>query len=91
MLETIIFLIATLFFVSIGIFLLWVKDVPFAVLCFSFAISVGILFYASIDNLINSDPHRTLTIKDIKEYQIDSTIIISGTDTTKTFTITYFK
>lgn len=57
---------------------------------FSVAV-IGILLNYSIDKLNNPEHHQTLTIREIKEYQIDSTTIISGDDTTKTYTITYFK
>lgn len=58
---------------------------------FSVAVIIGILLNYSIDKLNNPERHQTLTIREIKEYQIDSTTIISGTDTTKTYTTTYFK
>ena len=58
---------------------------------FSVAVIIGILLNYSIDKLNNPERHQTLTIREIKEYQIGSTIIISGTDTTKTYTTTYFK
>ena len=58
---------------------------------FSVAVIIGILLNYSIDKLNNPEHHQTLTIREIKEYQIDSTTIISGDDTTKTYTITYFK
>lgn len=58
---------------------------------FSVAVIIGILLNYSIDKFNNPEHHQTLTIREIKEYQIGSTTIISGTDTTKTYTITYFK
>ena len=58
---------------------------------FSVAVIIGILLNYSIDKLNNPEHHQTLTIREIKEYQTDSTTIISGTDTTKTYTTTYFK
>ena len=58
---------------------------------FSVAVIIGILLNYSIDKLNNPEHHQTLTIREIKEYQIDSATIISGTDTTKTYTTTYFK
>ena len=34
---------------------------------------------------------QTTIVKDIKEFSIDSTLTISGADTTKTYTLTYWK
>ena len=34
---------------------------------------------------------QTTIVKDIKEFSIDSTLTISGVDTTKTYTLTYWK
>ena len=86
-----ILLISILILVVSGILFLWIKEVPFALLCFFLIIPYGILLHASINKLTNPDFYQTLTIREVKEYQIDSTIVISGTDTIKTYTITYFK
>ena len=91
MAEIIIYSIFILILVSIGVIFLLVGEGPVAGFCFSVAVIIGILLNYSIDKLDNPEHHQTLTIKEIKEYQIDSTIIISGGDTTKTYTITYFK
>ena len=91
MAEIIIYSIFILILVSIGVIFLLVEEGPVAGFCFSVAVIIGILLNHSIDKLDNPEHHRTLTIREIKEYQIDSTIIISGDDTTKTYTITYFK
>ena len=34
---------------------------------------------------------KTTIVKDIKEFSVDSTLTISGADTTKTYTLTYWK
>ena len=34
---------------------------------------------------------QTTIVKDIKEFSVDSTLTISGVDTTKTYTLTYWK
>ena len=34
---------------------------------------------------------KTTIVKDIKEFSVDSTLTISGVDTTKTYTLTYWK
>lgn len=91
MLEIIIFSISILILVSLGFLFLWVKESSLALFCFSFVIPCVILLHRSIDKPDNPGSRRTLTISGIKEYQIDSTITILGIDTTKTYTITYFK
>ena len=91
MVDIIIYSIFVLILVSIGVIFLLVEEGSVAGFCFSIAVIIGILLNYSIDKLNNPEHHRTLTIREIKEYQIDSTIIISGTDTIKTYTITYFK
>ena len=46
---------------------------------------------------VNLDMHnesqeiQTTIVKDIKEFSVDSTLTISGVDTTKTYTLTYWK
>ena len=37
------------------------------------------------------EPINTTIVKDVKGYQIDSTIVINGIDTTKTYVLTYWK
>lgn len=37
------------------------------------------------------EPINTTIVKDVKGYQIDSTIVINSTDTTKTYVLTYWK
>ena len=59
------------------------------------AILVGINTYILIDNIneLNNPQHEVEThvVKNIKEYYVDSTTVINGADTTKTYTITYIK
>ena len=45
----------------------------------------------NIDKYIESQETQTTIIKDIKEFSVDSTLTISGTDTTKTYILTYWK
>ena len=42
---------------------------------------------------INNEPQeiQTTIVKDIQGFSIDSTLTISGADTTKTYTLTYWK
>ena len=46
---------------------------------------------------VNLDMHnesqeiQTTIVKDIKEFSVDSTLTISGADTTKTYILTYWK
>ena len=49
------------------------------------------LLKLNIDKYIESQETRTTIIKDIKEFSVDSTITISDADTTKTYTLTYWK
>ena len=53
-------------------------------------INVLLLKY-NIDKYIESQETQTTIIKDIKEFSVDSTLTISGADTTKTYTLTYWK
>lgn len=53
-------------------------------------INVLLLKY-NIDKYIESQETKTTIIKDIKEFSVDSTLTISGADTTKTYTLTYWK
>ena len=45
----------------------------------------------NIDKYIESQETQTTIIKDIKGFSVDSTITISGVDTTKTYILTYWK
>ena len=49
------------------------------------------LLKLNIDKYIESQETKTTIIKDIKEFSVDSTLTISGADTTKTYTLTYWK
>ena len=49
------------------------------------------LLKLNIDKYIESQETQTTIIKDIKEFSVDSAITISGADTTKTYTLTYWK
>ena len=53
-------------------------------------INVLLLKY-NIDKYIESQETQTTVIKDIKEFSVDSTLTISGADTTKTYILTYWK
>lgn len=59
------------------------------------AIIVGVNTYCLIRNInkINNpqDEVKTYVVSNVKEYYIDSTIVINGADTTKTYIITYLK
>ena len=49
------------------------------------------LLKLNIYKYIESQETQTTIIKDIKEFSVDSTLTISGADTTKTYTLTYWK
>ena len=53
-------------------------------------INVLLLKY-NIDKYNESQETKATIIKDIKEFSVDSTLTISGADTTKTYTLTYWK
>lgn len=44
-----------------------------------------------IDKYNESQEIKTTIVKDIKEFSVDSTLTISGADTTKTYILTYWK
>ena len=45
----------------------------------------------NIDKYNESQEIQTTIVKDIQGFSIDSTLTISGADTTKTYTLTYWK
>ena len=49
------------------------------------------LLKLNIDKYIESQETQTTIIKDIKEFSVENTLNISGADTTKTYTLTYWK
>ena len=49
------------------------------------------LLKLNIDKYNESQEIKTTIVKDIKEFSVDSTLTISGVDTTKTYTLTYWK
>lgn len=62
------------------------------------AIGMILLVFLNVFILkVNLDMHnesqeiQTTIVKDIKEFSVDSTLTISGVDTTKTYTLTYWK
>ena len=56
---------------------------------------IGLNTYILITNInrLNNpkDEVETHVVKNVKEYYVDSTLVINGVDTTKTYTITYLK
>ena len=49
------------------------------------------LLKLNIDKYNEPQEIQTIIVKDIKEFSVDSTLTISGADTTKTYTLTYWK
>ena len=49
------------------------------------------LLKCNIDKYNEPQEIQTIIVKDIKEFSVDSTLTISGVDTTKTYTLTYWK
>lgn len=62
---------------------------------FLMALLVGLNTYILLLNInrLNNpqDEVETHVVKNVKEYYVDSTTVINGADTTKTYTITYLK
>ncbi len=56
------------------------------------AIIVFILVFITIYNICNESPkNQTTVVKDIQGFSVDTALTISGTDTIKTYTLTYWK
>ena len=51
----------------------------------------AVLLKFNLDIHNESQEIKTTIVKDIKEFSVDSTLTISGVDTTKTYTLTYWK
>ena len=49
------------------------------------------LLKLNIDKYNESQEIQTTIVKDIQGFSVDSTLTISGVDTTKTYTLTYWK
>ena len=49
------------------------------------------LLKLNIDKYNESQEIKTTIVKDIQGFSVDSTLTISGADTTKTYTLTYWK
>lgn len=51
------------------------------------------LFISNIKDYNSKNPENVATtvVHDVKGYQVDSTIIINGSDTTKTYILTYWE
>lgn len=56
---------------------------------------LGINIYSVVLNLSDNEngekATKTYVIQDVKGYQVDSTTVINGADTTKTYVLTYWK
>lgn len=70
------------------------------VICSDVSGAIGMLLLIFLNAFmlkLNLDIHnesqeiKTTIVKDIKEFSVDSTLTISGVDTTKTYTLTYWK
>ena len=77
--------------------------IAFAIKCFSddepgwgalmifWAVFNGIMCASNIQDLGKEDQLQKFEVSNVKEYSIDSTMVINGADTTKTYVITYWK
>ena len=52
-------------------------------------LNVFLLCY-HIDNYKHKDEPEMFIVKDVSNYKVDSTIVINGVDTTKTYVLTYW-
>ena len=67
-------------------------DMPgWGVVFIFWAIVNGLLCAKNIQDLGKEDQPQKFEVSNVKEYSIDSTIVINGADTTKTYVITYWK
>ena len=56
------------------------------------AIVMLLLVFITIYNICNEPPkNQTTVVKDIQGFSVDTALTISGTDTIKTYTLTYWK
>ena len=77
--------------------------IVFAIKCFAddspgwgmimifWAVVNGVLCASNIRDLGKEDEPQKIVVSNVKEYSIDSTMVINGADTTKTYVITYWK
>ena len=83
--------------------ILAIACIVFAIKCFAddspgwgmimifWAVVNGMLCASNIRDLGKEDEPQKIVVSNVKEYSIDSTMVINGTDTTKTYVITYCK
>ena len=67
------------------------SDAPSAIVMLLLVCIDVFLLKCNIDKYNEPQEVQTTIVKDIKEFSIDSTLTISGADTTKTYTLTYWK
>ena len=77
--------------------------IAFAIKCFAddspgwgmimifWAVVNGMLCASNIRDLRKEDQLQKYEVSNVKEYSIDSTMVINGTDTTRTYVLTYWK
>ena len=67
------------------------SDAPSAIgMIFLVFLNIFILKY-NLDEYNKPQEVQTTVVKDIQGFSVDSTLTISGADTTKTYTLTYWK
>ena len=70
----------------------FVDDMPgWGVIMIFWAVVNGMMCAGNIKDLGKEDEPQKIVVSNVKEYSIDSTMVISGADTTKTYVITYWK
>lgn len=66
-------------------------DVSVAIGMFLIVLLNVFMLKLNLDEYNKSQEIQTTIVKDIQGFSIDSTLTISGADTTKTYTLTYWK
>ena len=67
------------------------SDVPGAIGMLLLVFLNVFLLKLNLDKYNESQEIQTTIVKDIQGFSVDSTLTISGADTTKTYTLTYWK
>lgn len=67
------------------------SDAPSAIVMLLLVCIDVFLLKCNIDEYNKPQEVQTTVVKDIQGFSVDSTLTISGADTTKTYTLTYWK
>ena len=67
------------------------SDAPSAIIMLLLVCVNAVLLKFNLDEYNKPQEIQTTVVKDIQGFSVDSTLTISGADTTKTYTLTYWK